>query len=156
MVNYKVQMPTKSNKTNKNPTKIIIPRKPRKISKSIIELSKNNRSLTDTESMYNKLKPYLILGVTLHRACNQALVPYTTAYDMYKRNVDFANAVDNARDNVSFIARSRIALQVKGEKYKEKECKYWLDNIDSGIKRSSVKGTKVTAGDVTISIVSYD
>ena len=154
MVNYKVQMPTKSIKNKKK--RIPVTRKDQK-SRNLMELVKGNRYIVDSNEIYQKIKPYLLLGVSLKRACNQALIPYSTATKRYNSDIFFADLVDNAQDNVSNIARSKLALKVKDQEHFNKDSvKYWLDNIDSGIKRSSVKGTKVQAGDVTISIVSYD
>jgi len=146
-------MPKNSSKTKKTPTKISKPVKKRA---SLMDIRRANEGITNYEIMLSKIRPFLLLGVSLRRACSQALVSYDTAYGMYKRSKDFADAVDNARDNVSNIARSKLAMSIKDPKYHEKDVKYWLDNVDPAIKRQGIKGTKVTAGDITVSVVSYE
>lgn len=147
-------MPKKPTTTpkNKEPTKI-----KRVVMRTEMQVAMDNRKIVDYQVIYQMVKPYLLLGVSLHRACSQALLNYNTVHAIYKRNAEFAHAVDMAQDNVSFIARSKVALRVKDtDRHYDKDIKYWLDNIDKGIKKTTVSGTKVTTGDVTIEIVKYE
>jgi len=122
-----------------------------------MQIAKDNRFIVDSNVIFSKIKPYLLLGVSLKRACNQALIPYSTALKRYNSDVFFADLVDNARDNVSNIARSKLAMKVKDpEHFNKDSVKYWLDNIDTTIKQRGKSGVQVKAGDITVSVVSYD
>lgn len=50
-----------------------------------------------------KLRPFLVQGQSLKKACVNAKVPITATYDYYNSDVDFANQIDEIVNNVSRV-----------------------------------------------------
>jgi hypothetical protein len=61
-------------------------------------------ALTENQSnsIFRKLEPYLLTGVSLHKSCLEAKIPKSTVYDLMRENEEFAENVDRAK-NFMFV-----------------------------------------------------
>lgn len=60
------------------------------------------------EEYLTNLKPYLEVGCTLHEACINAVVPYTTMVDYIKNDEDIRRKIDRMQNQPLYIARKSV------------------------------------------------
>jgi len=116
------------------------------MSKSL-EKKEVGRPAADIEGYFTKMVPYLNLGLSVYRACNQADVPYTTVRDYYNQDEDFRRRVDLARDDIVVTSRAKLAEEVKKKSWSRTDAhKYVLDNLDEDFSKQKNQGNINIAG----------
>ena len=52
----------------------------------------------EVDLIFRKLEPYLKKGLSLHKACLEAQIPKSTAYDLYQEYDEFAERIDTCKN----------------------------------------------------------
>ena len=86
----------------------------------------------EVDLIFRKLEPYLKKGLSLHKACLEAQIPKSTAYDLYQEYDEFAERIDSCKNYHSLLIGDvftkeleRIAKkQDKGENLSVSEVKF--------------------------------
>lgn len=86
----------------------------------------------EVDLIFRKLEPYLKKGLSLHKACLEAQIPKSTAYDLYQEYDEFAERIDACKNYHSLLIGDlftkeleRIAKkQNKGENLSVSEVKF--------------------------------
>lgn len=86
----------------------------------------------EVDLIFRKLEPYLKKGLSLHKACLEAQIPKSTAYDLYQEYDAFAERIDACKNYHSLLIGDvftkeleRIAKkQNKGENLSISEVKF--------------------------------
>lgn len=86
----------------------------------------------EVDLIFRKLEPYLKRGLSLHKACLEAQIPKSTAYDLYQEYDEFAERIDACKNYHSLLIGDvftkeleRIAKkQNKGENLSISEVKF--------------------------------
>lgn len=86
----------------------------------------------EVDLIFRKLEPYLKKGLSLHKACLEAQIPKSTAYDLYQEYDEFAERIDACKNYHSLLIGDvftkeleRIAKkQTKGEGLSTSEIKF--------------------------------
>jgi hypothetical protein len=86
--------------------------------------------------IFQKLQPYLVRGLSLHKSCISAGIPKSTAYLLYKNNDEFMENVERAKMFIELMIRDynyRRLVDIheritKGEKISKQDDKFveWL------------------------------
>ena len=98
------------------------------MSKKLVK--KAGRKPIDINKYFTKIQPYLSIGMSLHRSCVSAQIPYSTVIDHYNKDDHFRLEVDSLKDDTNVIARTRLANRVGSRKYDGRAIEYWLSNLD--------------------------
>ncbi len=57
----------------------------------------------EVDLIFRKLEPYLKNGLSLNKACIEAQIPKSTAYDLYKEYDEFAEKIDSCKHYHSLL-----------------------------------------------------
>lgn len=76
------------------------------------EETKVGRPRADIDEYFDRIEPYLRIDCSIHEACLEAKVPYTTVVDYYKQDLDFRNKVDAAKNYAVVAARQVVVKAV--------------------------------------------
>jgi hypothetical protein len=93
------------------------------------EENKKGRPKIDLMKEFEKIKPYLQVGYSFHKACVLGRVNYTTLYNYYKEDEEFRNMVERERSLVNVLARQVIIEKIRDEK-DSKLALEWLDRME--------------------------
>lgn len=55
------------------------------------------------DNIFRKLEPYLKSGLSLHKACLEAKVPKSTAYDLCDTDYEFSEKIDTSRNHLTIM-----------------------------------------------------
>lgn len=112
---------------------------------------KTGRPPANIEEYFTRILPYLNLGLSIHKSCNQADIPYTTVIDYYNQDESFRRRVDKAREDLVVKSRAKLVEAVDTKKRFSEEHKYVLDNLDEDFKKNMKVGVenKDKEGNVT-------
>jgi hypothetical protein len=77
----------------------------------------------EVDSIFRKLEPYLKKGLSLNKACLEAQIPKSTAYDLYREYEEFAERIDACKNYYSILISDIISIELNRivEKQKKKE-----------------------------------
>lgn len=118
---------------------------PKKSNKTIKK--KVGRKPVDIEKYFTEILPYLQLGLSLHKSCDQAEIPYQTVLDYYHKDDSFRVKVDKARNDLVTRSRRALANEVESKEWGKTDAhKYVLDNLDEDIVKKgsiNISGEKV-------------
>ncbi|MBI4038988.1 hypothetical protein HY384_03455 [Candidatus Daviesbacteria bacterium] len=57
----------------------------------------------EVDLIFRKLEPFLKKGLSLHKACLEAQIPKSTAYDLYQEYDEFAEKIDACKNYHSLL-----------------------------------------------------
>lgn len=63
---------------------------------------------TEIDGIFRKLEPHLRTGISCHKACQIAKIPKSTFYDLYDQNSEFAEKIDEVKNQFSVIVSSVV------------------------------------------------
>ena len=66
-----------------------------------------------TDEIFRKVEPFLKCGLSLHKACLQAQIPKSTAYDLYRNNKAFSERIDTGRNYYSVLVTSIVTKELE-------------------------------------------
>lgn len=66
-----------------------------------------------TDEIFRRLEPHLKCGLSLHKACLQAQIPKSTAYDLYRNNETFSERIDISRNYYSVLVTSIVTKELE-------------------------------------------
>lgn len=75
----------------------------------------------EVDLIFRKLEPYLKKGLSLNKACIEAQIPKSTAYDLYKEYDKFAEKIDSCKHYHSLLIGDVVTKEL--EKIAEKQNK---------------------------------
>ena len=67
----------------------------------------------ETDIIFRKVEPFLKCGLSLHKACLQAQIPKSTAYDLYKKNKAFSERIDTSRNYYSVLVTNIVTKELE-------------------------------------------
>lgn len=70
------------------------------------------------DEIFHKLEPYLRTGLSLYKACLEAQIPTSTAYDLYSENKWFAERIDTSRNYCAVLVNDIITKELERIKTK--------------------------------------
>ena len=75
------------------------------MAKNNISTKSGRKPLVDEEVdlIFRKLEPYLKKGLSLNKACLEAQIPKSTAYDLYREYDEFAERIDACKNYHSLL-----------------------------------------------------
>jgi hypothetical protein len=94
-----------------------------------MEEKNKGRPKIDLQAEFEKIKPFLKVGYSLHKACILGRVNYTTLYNYYKEDEEFRNMVERERNLVNVLARQVIIEKIRDEKDSRLALE-WLDRME--------------------------
>jgi hypothetical protein len=65
------------------------------------------------EEYLTNLKPYLEVGCSLHEACINAIIPYTTVVDYMKNDEEIRKKIERMQNQPLYIARKSVVDGMK-------------------------------------------
>ncbi len=83
----------------------------------------------EVDSIFRKLEPYLKKGLSLNKACLEAQIPKSTAYDLYREYDEFAERIDACKNYYSVLISDIIWTELARIVGKQQK-KEVLDNND--------------------------
>lgn len=75
----------------------------------------------EVDLIFRKLEPYLKKGLSLNKACIEAQIPKSTAYDLYKEYDEFAEKIDSCKHYHSLLIGDVVTKEL--EKIAERQNK---------------------------------
>lgn len=66
----------------------------------------------EVDSIFRKLEPYLKKGLSLNKACLEAQIPKSTAYDLYREYEVFAERIDASKNYYSVLISNIISTEL--------------------------------------------
>ena len=99
-------------------------------SKQIVKRKKGaGRPPIDHEAYLAKIRPFLQLGYSMHKACLYADVPYRQLHEYANEHEDFRNKVERERTTPNLIARRNLVNAInKGDLEVSKD---WLERLEA-------------------------
>lgn len=109
------------------------------------------RPPANIDEYFTKILPYLSLGLSLHKSCIQANVPYTTVIDYCKADENFRNKIDRNISNPVIISRTKLIKEAEEKDWGETDAhKFILENLDQDFRK---KETQVNINEQKILVV---
>ncbi len=86
----------------------------------------------ETDIIFRKVEPFLKCGLSLYKACLQAQIPKSTAYDLYRNNKSFSERIDTSRNYYSVL----VTKQDRGKKLQPLEVRLvqWIATNSRALK----------------------
>ena len=77
----------------------------------------------EVDLIFRKLEPYLKKGLSLNKACLEAQIPKSTAYDLYREYDEFAERIDACKNYHSLLVGDVFTKELERivEKQKKQE-----------------------------------
>jgi len=122
--------------------------------KKIIKVG--GRPPANTDEYFTKILPFLQLGLSLHKSCIQANVPYTTIIDRCKTDEGFRNKIDRNIANPVIISRTKLVKEAEEKDWGETDAhKFILENLDQDFRKKESQ-INIASNEMKVEFISYE
>lgn len=70
-------------------------------------------SQEEKDTLFRKLEPHLMTGMSLHKACLKAKVPSSTVYDIYNNDAEFSEKIEVAKSHQAVLVHNILSSELQ-------------------------------------------